>query len=170
MNAAFFEMCEIIAQQKKKIEMLEDECRALREQLQESDPDTAGYGIKAIKPGVSLVTKPKIQEAPFPPDSFTKEEAKMAVIKAKKKKDLPKLWYMRDNHTFRSLPYDVEEALDILAEEFEDGSTYGMLCARGGDDEKIEVVHARGKDKCVEFYRQARNWMKKRVKEYNEHT
>jgi regulator of replication initiation timing len=30
--------------------MLELECKALRQQLQESDPDTAGYGIAAIKP------------------------------------------------------------------------------------------------------------------------
>jgi hypothetical protein len=30
--------------------MLELECKALRQQLQESDPDTHGYGIAAIKP------------------------------------------------------------------------------------------------------------------------
>jgi hypothetical protein len=30
--------------------MLNEECAALREQLQQSDPDTAGYGIVAIKP------------------------------------------------------------------------------------------------------------------------
>ena len=30
--------------------MLNEECAALREQLQESDPDTHGYGIAAIKP------------------------------------------------------------------------------------------------------------------------
>jgi regulator of replication initiation timing len=30
--------------------MLELECKALRQQLLESDPDTAGYGIAAIKP------------------------------------------------------------------------------------------------------------------------
>jgi len=33
-----------------KIQMLEEECAALRAQLQESDPDTHGYGIAAIKP------------------------------------------------------------------------------------------------------------------------
>ena len=30
--------------------MLNDECKALREQLQQSDPDSHGYGIAAIKP------------------------------------------------------------------------------------------------------------------------
>ena len=30
--------------------MLNEECAALRQQLQESDPDTHGYGIAAIKP------------------------------------------------------------------------------------------------------------------------
>ena len=30
--------------------MLNEECAALREQLQQSDPDTHGYGIAAIKP------------------------------------------------------------------------------------------------------------------------
>jgi hypothetical protein len=30
--------------------MLNEECAALRQQLQESNPDTAGYGIAAIKP------------------------------------------------------------------------------------------------------------------------
>jgi hypothetical protein len=30
--------------------MLNEECKALREQLQQSDPDTHGYGIAAIKP------------------------------------------------------------------------------------------------------------------------
>ena len=33
-----------------KVQMIEEECAALREQLQESDPDTHGYGIAAIKP------------------------------------------------------------------------------------------------------------------------
>lgn len=33
-----------------KNKMLEEECAALRQQLQESDPDTHGYGIAAIKP------------------------------------------------------------------------------------------------------------------------
>jgi len=34
----------------RKNKMLDEECAALREQLQQSDPDGAGYGITAIKP------------------------------------------------------------------------------------------------------------------------
>jgi len=34
----------------RHIKMLEEECAALREQLQQSNPDTHGYGIAAIKP------------------------------------------------------------------------------------------------------------------------
>ena len=34
----------------KENKMLNEECAALRAQLQESDPDTHGYGIAAIKP------------------------------------------------------------------------------------------------------------------------
>ena len=59
--------------------MLNEECAAMRAQLGhgagknfDSGAGTGGFGIK-------------IQEPPFPPDSFTKEEAKMAVMKAKKK-------------------------------------------------------------------------------------
>jgi len=56
--------------------MLNEECAALRAQLQESDPDGHGYGIEAIKP--------KIQDAPFE-GQFSKEVIKMAVMTAKKK-------------------------------------------------------------------------------------
>ena len=56
--------------------MLNEECAAMREQLQESDPDGHGYGIEAIKP--------KIQDAPFE-GQFSKEVIKMAVMTAKKK-------------------------------------------------------------------------------------
>ena len=39
-------------------------------------------------------------------------------------------WYMRDNHTFRALPLDVEQALAIIREELDVGNTYGLLCGR----------------------------------------
>jgi hypothetical protein len=44
----FFETVHMDLVNKNK--MLEEECAALRQQLQESDPDTHGYGIAAIKP------------------------------------------------------------------------------------------------------------------------
>jgi hypothetical protein len=39
----------LIADKVMKIKMLEEECAAMREQMYQSDPDTAGYGINAIK-------------------------------------------------------------------------------------------------------------------------
>jgi len=37
--------------------MLNEECSAMRQQLQHSDPDTHGYGIAAIKPNKTGKTK-----------------------------------------------------------------------------------------------------------------
>ena len=57
--------------------MLNEECAALRAQLQEAElADTTGYVISAIKP--------KIQYAPFE-GQFSKKVIKMAVKPAKKK-------------------------------------------------------------------------------------
>ena len=39
-------------------------------------------------------------------------------------------YYMRGNHTFRSLPLDVEAALAVMRDERDAGQTYGMLCGR----------------------------------------
>jgi hypothetical protein len=57
--------------------MLNEECAALRNQLSDAY-DGQGYRDDH--------DRPQIQDPPFPPDSFTKEEARMAVIKTKKKK------------------------------------------------------------------------------------
>ena len=58
--------------------MLNEECSALRAQLQEAElADITGYGIAAIKT--------KIQDAPFE-GQFSKEVIKMAIMAAKKKK------------------------------------------------------------------------------------
>ena len=40
----------VIMKMVRENKMLNEECAAMREQLQDSDPDTAGYGIEAIKP------------------------------------------------------------------------------------------------------------------------
>jgi hypothetical protein len=51
-----------------------------------------------------------------------------------------KLWYMRDNHTFRQLPFDLEQALVVMQEEFDAGFKYGMLNSKP----ETATVHARG--------------------------
>ena len=69
------------------------------------------------------------------------------------------LWYMRDNHTFRKLPFDAESAMDAVREEFDDGYTHGMLCSKMAPGE----VHAHGKDEWFEFDKQARDWLAKSI-------
>ena len=66
---------DVVMGQVKHIKMLEEECAAMREQLQFAY-DGQGYRDDH--------DRPQIQSPPVPPDSFTREEAKMAVIKAKK--------------------------------------------------------------------------------------
>ncbi len=69
-----------------------------------------------------------------------------------------KLWYMRDSHTFASLPLDEEGAIAKLRSEFIDHKqTYGMLCS----NQYPEVVHA-GKV-WDEFEPQARKWVRSAI-------
>lgn len=67
-------------------------------------------------------------------------------------------WYMRDNHTFRSLPMDVEQALAVMRKERDDGQTYGMLCGRPSGVVP-PAVHARSASEWPEFESAARLWL-----------
>lgn len=75
-----------------------------------------------------------------------------------------KLWYMRDNHTFRPLPLNLEEAIAILKNEVVDSGdsygSYGMLCARDSSMNE-EVVHAHGRAAWPAFEAAARKWLAK---------
>lgn len=66
------------------------------------------------------------------------------------------VWYMRDNHTFRRLPPEIELAVAILRDEFNAGETYGMLCTKQGPMSG-KVEHA-GKDWNA-FEPRARRWL-----------
>lgn len=72
------------------------------------------------------------------------------------------VWYMRDNHTFRALPLDVESALAVMREERDTGNTYGMLC---GKPEGVVsgVVHARTAAEWPAFEAAARPWLETAV-------
>lgn len=74
---------------------------------------------------------------------------------------LPEIYYMRDNHTFRRLPNDVERALIAIRQEWDDGYTGGMLCSK--HSELRDSVHAHGKAKWNEFEAQARAWLGRAV-------
>lgn len=52
-----------------------------------------------------------------------------------------RIWYMRDNHTFKLLSADPKTAKAEITEEFERGYTYGMLFTR---DVPIRTEHASG--------------------------
>ena len=63
---------------------------------------------------------------------------------------------MRDNHTFRELPADADEALKIIAEEARDGFTNGSLFATNPDE--TNGVHLHGSDDWLRFDKAAREW------------
>lgn len=68
------------------------------------------------------------------------------------------LYYMRDNHTFRRLSYDVEFALTELRIEIDEGWTGGMLCSkREGDPPSVSYEHRDGE----KFWPAAREWLEK---------
>lgn len=71
-------------------------------------------------------------------------------------------WYMRDNHTFRPLPLDVDAAMQVMREERDDGQTYGMLCGRplGVVPEPVHVSTA---EKWGDFEAKARPWLESAV-------
>lgn len=71
-------------------------------------------------------------------------------------------WYMRDNHTFRALPLDVDEALAVMRSERDDGNTCGMLC---GSPHGVvpEPVHARTAAEWQTFEDAARPWLETAV-------
>lgn len=71
-------------------------------------------------------------------------------------------WYMRDNHTFRALPLDVEAALVVMREERDAGHTYGMLCGRP-HSVVHEPVHARTAMEWHAFEDAARPWLEAAV-------
>jgi hypothetical protein len=69
-----------------------------------------------------------------------------------------KLYYMRDNHTFRLLPLDVEQAISVLRDEFDERYTYGMLCSKSFTAaDGYEPCHAR--QDFAEFEPRARQWL-----------
>ena len=68
------------------------------------------------------------------------------------------IWYMRDNHTFRKLPLNVEGALETMREERDRGAVYGMLCGWPGASVPGQV-HARSAADWPVFEAAARLWL-----------
>jgi hypothetical protein len=72
-----------------------------------------------------------------------------------------KLYYMRDNHTFRELPLDIDGAIAGCREEFHAGYTSGMLCKKPDTfpPTKDSSVHAMSD--WSSFEDEARDWLEK---------
>lgn len=71
-------------------------------------------------------------------------------------------WYMRDNHTFRSLPLDVDAAIRVMRQERDAGNIYGLLSG-SPDDVLPEPVHARSAAEWPAFETAARAWLETAV-------
>lgn len=71
------------------------------------------------------------------------------------------IWYMRDNHTFLRLPLNVDQALQLIRQEFVEGMSYGMLCSKNNE---LPLVHAEGPERWPVFEIAAREWLKRAVK------
>ena len=67
-------------------------------------------------------------------------------------------WYMRDNHTFRKLSSNINEALAQIKEEMDDGYTFGSLCA---EDKSIPMLHARGSKELPSYLAECVKWFEK---------
>jgi hypothetical protein len=71
--------------------------------------------------------------------------------------DEVRLYYMRDDHTFKRLTGPVEDMLAQVMAEFDDGFTSGMLCTKSLPD--LGHVHAHGTSDRQRFMNEAREWL-----------
>ena len=74
-----------------------------------------------------------------------------------------RIWYMRDNHTFRPLPLDVEQALAVMREERDAGQTHGMLCGKPEGGVVDAPIHAPGAADWAAFESGASPWLARAV-------
>lgn len=65
-----------------------------------------------------------------------------------------RIYYMRDNHTYRALSLDVGKAIEQMRSEWGDGYTHGMLCSKAPG--MPPLVHAHGSKRWGEFEAAAR--------------
>jgi hypothetical protein len=71
--------------------------------------------------------------------------------------DEVRLYYMRDNHTFKRLTGHVDEMMAQCMADFDDGFSGGMLCTKSIPD--MGTVHAHGPSERDQFMTAARKWL-----------
>lgn len=70
-----------------------------------------------------------------------------------------RIFYMRDNQTFRELSEDEARFIAVLQMEHDDGGSYGMLVARRGDKRICDVLHEGKKADHAKFLEKATAWL-----------
>jgi hypothetical protein len=75
-----------------------------------------------------------------------------------------KIYYILEDKKLRTLPFNVEAAIEILREEFIAGHTHGVLCVKdaNGNDEG-DRLSARGEHDWTAFEVEARAWLIKAI-------
>jgi hypothetical protein len=74
----------------------------------------------------------------------------------------PPIYYMRDNHTFRPLPENVDAALHSIGQELDAGFTCGMLCTKR-EGANPRLLHFRYQTPRADMLVQAREWLKAEI-------
>ena len=70
------------------------------------------------------------------------------------------IYYMRDNHTFVPISYNLDDAINKIKEEFKKGYTYGTLFELKN---RKNFIHAKGN--LEEFLDRAIPWLIKTIEE-----
>lgn len=72
-----------------------------------------------------------------------------------------KIYFMRDNFSFRRIPHDMASAMEILREEVTGNvnGAYGMLCAKHAGAGMPDNVHANGAENWADFEKKARKFI-----------
>ncbi len=73
-------------------------------------------------------------------------------------------YYVLEDGKLRTLPLDIDAAIDLIREEFVAGHIHGTLCLRdvGGNDVGL-MLHATGDRGWAMFEIEARAWLKKAI-------
>ena len=75
-----------------------------------------------------------------------------------------KIYFMRENHTFRRLEGEI---LEQAMEEFDAGDNHGMLCAVVGGKNLPDCLHAQGSNKRESFAAGAKKWLEELQTRYD---
>jgi hypothetical protein len=74
------------------------------------------------------------------------------------------LYYILEDQKLRTLPFNVEAAIELLREEFIAGHSHGVLCVKDANgNNEGDVLRARGERDWPAFEEKARAWLTKAI-------